>query len=456
MGANSTEVVRMRLTQIFKYLQALNQIKNPVKKSIDDQRWKLWISELPIHEDIECRFLDRGIEPDAEDSLDVLLKVRRPVLTQCPEPPEFIRDWLIPGWQKVENEPGIIGEKASSNEDAEQFEDHEDRVKWFDQWRNERTAWKLKELPARAASNIFESLYALNSTLDREQDQVELMVGDGQLDWTVTESETIHHPVLLQKVKLIFDPSIPEFTIIPIEVGGSFYRPLLQDLNKVSATTIKACTEELIRLPCTPLDHQIADDYLKRVSSFLSASGKFFAFGENRIQEHDNHPVIIRKPVFFLRSRTHGFAQSLERILEHLDESTTFPEAVTSITGIDLRDRTTEETEAFQILDVNGDDEEVYFTKEANAEQLDIALKMKRYGSVLVQGPPGTGKTHTIANLIGHLLAEGKSILVTSQTSKALQVLRDKVAEPLQGLCVSVINEEVGNQQMDQSCHQPL
>ncbi|MUT65667.1 hypothetical protein [Paenibacillus sp. NEAU-GSW1] len=90
MGTNSKEAVRMRLTQIFKYLQALNQIKNPVKKSIDDQRWKLWVSELPKHEDIECRFLELGREPDAEDSLDILLKVRRPALTQCPEPPELI------------------------------------------------------------------------------------------------------------------------------------------------------------------------------------------------------------------------------------------------------------------------------------------------------------------------------------------------------------------------------
>src|SRR5690606_16388157 len=62
-----------------------------------------------------------------------------------------------------------------------------------------------------------------------------------------------------------------------------------------------------------------------------------------------------------------------------------------------------------------------------------------RYGAVRVQGPPGTGKTHTIANLIGHLLAEGKSVLVTSHTTKALRVLHEKVAEKLQPLCVSVL-----------------
>jgi very-short-patch-repair endonuclease len=61
---------------------------------------------------------------------------------------------------------------------------------------------------------------------------------------------------------------------------------------------------------------------------------------------------------------------------------------------------------------------------------------------VLVQGPPGTGKSHTIANLIGHLLAKGKRILVTSQTSKALKVVREKVVSPLQPLCVANLSND--------------
>jgi DNA polymerase III delta prime subunit len=61
---------------------------------------------------------------------------------------------------------------------------------------------------------------------------------------------------------------------------------------------------------------------------------------------------------------------------------------------------------------------------------------------VIVQGPPGTGKTHTIGNLIGHLLAQGKSILVTAQTAKALRVVRDKVPEILRPLAVSVLGSD--------------
>lgn len=89
--------------------------------------------------------------------------------------------------------------------------------------------------------------------------------------------------------------------------------------------------------------------------------------------------------------------------------------------------------------------------KEANAEQLEIARRLEKYGSVLVQGPPGTGKTHTIANLLGHLLAQGKSVLVTSHTSKALRVLRDKVIEPLQPLCVSVLDNDTESQRQLES-----
>ncbi len=71
----------------------------------------------------------------------------------------------------------------------------------------------------------------------------------------------------------------------------------------------------------------------------------------------------------------------------------------------------------FEELMRKEEDEHILLSKEANAEQLVIAQRLEQHGAVLVQGPPGTGKTHTIANLIGHLLAQGKSILVTSHTS---------------------------------------
>jgi very-short-patch-repair endonuclease len=42
---------------------------------------------------------------------------------------------------------------------------------------------------------------------------------------------------------------------------------------------------------------------------------------------------------------------------------------------------------------------------------------------VVVQGPPGTGKSLTLANLASHLVAKGKTVLITSQKDKALEVV---------------------------------
>ena len=60
--------------------------------------------------------------------------------------------------------------------------------------------------------------------------------------------------------------------------------------------------------------------------------------------------------------------------------------------------------------------EEILFPLPTNDEQLTIARDLGGRSGVLVQGPPGTGKSHTIVNLLSHLLAEGKRVLVTSQT----------------------------------------
>ena len=60
---------------------------------------------------------------------------------------------------------------------------------------------------------------------------------------------------------------------------------------------------------------------------------------------------------------------------------------------------------------------------------------------MLVQGPPGTGKTHTIANLLGHFLSQGKRVLVTSHTTKALSVVKDLLPKEIQPLCVTMLGD---------------
>ena len=64
----------------------------------------------------------------------------------------------------------------------------------------------------------------------------------------------------------------------------------------------------------------------------------------------------------------------------------------------------------------------LYFPLPTNEEQRKIAERLATRPYVLVKGPPGTGKSHTIANLICHLLAAGERVLVTAHAPKALTV----------------------------------
>ena len=46
---------------------------------------------------------------------------------------------------------------------------------------------------------------------------------------------------------------------------------------------------------------------------------------------------------------------------------------------------------------------------------------------IAVQGPPGTGKSQTIVNLVSHLIANGKTVLVASRMDKAVDVVADRL-----------------------------
>lgn len=86
-----------------------------------------------------------------------------------------------------------------------------------------------------------------------------------------------------------------------------------------------------------------------------------------------------------------------------------------------------------------------------NEEQLEIAKRLHEQDAVTVKGPPGTGKSHTIANLISHFVAQGKSILVVSHNAKALSVIKGKLPKAIQDLAVSLVNEGKGNETLKAS-----
>lgn len=59
--------------------------------------------------------------------------------------------------------------------------------------------------------------------------------------------------------------------------------------------------------------------------------------------------------------------------------------------------------------------------------QLQVIQNIDNSKFVAVQGPPGTGKSQTIVNLVAHLVANGKTVLVASRMDKAVDVVAERL-----------------------------
>ncbi|WP_145254091.1 AAA domain-containing protein [Planctomycetes bacterium Pan216] len=453
LAKDQIEIGRQRIQQVFNYLKALNEHRNPVTKQVRDQKWLLWMDTLPDHPSIMIGQMadhsESNEEETTEKSDDFVLRVRRPQLTRSPDPPEELRSWLLSGWENPDETQ--IRHQESRNESDEhgetivtRFENDPRRLELLAEWRTRREEWRKNELPARMSLKVFDKLYDLHGRMEREGERLDFAIGDGILSWQQREGD-IFHPVLIQRVQLEFNATIPEFTITYTSDATELYTSLFQSIADVDPQNLANCRRELEQSHVHPLSAD-ASAFLKRFSITLSSHGNLLEHARPPIGSE--HPTIGRSPVLLLRTRTLGFSTAIERVLESIANRSSFSAGLMRIVGVEAAPPCDSEASAPSpsrrgiVSDVD-----IFFGKASNPEQTQIARMLAKHSSVLVQGPPGTGKSHTIGNLIGHLLAQGKSVLVTSQTTKALSVLRDHVVEELRPLCVSVLDSDMNSRQ---------
>lgn len=401
----------------------------------------LWFHSLPGHPSVVRGRIAGGDERGGDD---FLLKVGRPRLTEAPAPPDELLPWLQDGWQQVDGRVLVRPSLIDASGRTSKFADDSRRAELFQVWRRKQEQWAEAERPARQTMALYEKLYGLYAELEREGERFEIILGDGQLRWRTPSGVFIQYPLLHRLLRLEFRPELPAFVFVEAEQISELYTASLQGVPEVNATAIGICREELGEANWHPLGGEETSRFFSKVVSLLHSRGQFY---EHAFVEQEDVPQIIRDPVIFRRPRNIGISTALESILDDLPLRSTLPYALTGLTGDRHVNERTGSGDAWPSEAPEDEDEAILLSKPANAEQMEIARRLNRYGAVLVQGPPGTGKTHTIANLIGHLLAQGKRVLVTSEKPKALRVLREKVVEPLQPLCVSMLDDS-SNQQM--------
>ncbi len=403
--ADPARIALDRTKQVFKFLKAFAERNTPAARLLDDQPWVLRFADLPSHPSIVVGTVDSAgaqtvlpVEPEPESSNSALLIVRRPELTKPPR-------------------------------SAEDFDE-----------------WEVNERPARLAAKIFDSLYELRGRIELESERVELMLGNGRIR-CVRDGGMIDHPVLLQRVELLFDPRVPEFRVIDSDRSPELFTAILHGAEGLSGEKIPELQRELEAGAFHPLAREGTTSFLRGLPLLLGRHGRW---SESVPSEPPSAtPMVCDDVVLFLRERSSGLPAAFDRVLNHLEERPSLPLSLSRLVGVEAPPSVINDELPAPAWSEPAD---VLLSKPANAEQVQLARALDRHSAVLVQGPPGTGKSHTIANLIGHLVAQGKRVLVTAHTNKALRVLRDQVVEDLRPLCVAVLENDLeGRNQLEQA-----
>lgn len=374
-----------------------------------------------------------------DDKKRKILSIQKPMhLPLCPEPIPSISPWLMNDWTdyRVRVKGQNVNEKT-----GEKFSDVPERITSFRCWENKRKNWVAERVRLNKIDNIFKSFYTLHNDFQGQSDERELLYAFGL--FVDSSDKNICHPLFTKRIRIAYE-SIEDniISLFDTDEDIKFESSFFKNISNAKLLHLGEISTDLENTEIHLNQEEGTAEFLKRVIHYLTPNGEFLTQGEEMTQRF----IVTYSPMIILRNKNSGIIEYLDKSMDAIQNGLEIPPHLidllhpkNKVSGIHEKVETLEK----RLAAASGEAPEIFMTKPANKAQLRIAQDIEQNNAVEVQGPPGTGKTHTIANLIGHFLAQGKTILVTSEKIKALSILRDKLDEEIRPLCVPVFD---GNQ----------
>ena len=445
--------LRQTAIGVFKLLREFAQMRRKPVLDIGEYEDHLWLHEVPTAKDTFNRMYDdeREIDPD------VWVEVQRKDEPLCPSPPAICRPWLQSQLPFDDEEPPLLLDRipvkrdlepeAEQGEDFQPIEwtpisDHPEALETWERYVREMwTPWAEVHPLWRAHQRRYSILFGMRQALKRAGEQLELIVGFGLLETLTGEGKQVRRHVLTLQAALDF--SLEDGTI-SVRAPLEGLRPALEtDMLPVEQRPPEEVTSFFEQQASKSLeaDPWAQDVAHKPLRVFVNSYPQAVYSADTRPPEKRGQAFVVTfAPALILRKRSmRGMLASFNEVIRQLEADGEVPPSIRVIAG----DQSRAETGA-----AGGDrsartvPERVFFPKPTNQEQLEIVHRLGSADGLLVQGPPGTGKSHTIANLISHILATGGRVLVTAETPRALRVLADKIPAEIKALCVCLLGND--------------
>lgn len=298
-------------------------------------------------------------------------------------------------------------------------------MKWLDDYRRKLQIKKLHT-----------NLYNKYQRLLIESDKYELLWCCGLLKW-----HNINRHMFAHSLDIEFDAKTSDVIIRTRNTDPKYEDDMLNDIEYENKDTYYRFRSHLISsLPNIDFSRfEFCEEYFNNVVHYLDINGVIYK-SESKVEDTDS-PRLFYSPYLVFRERSATmWVEEFDRVIQHLEEkSTVVPVPLDILVNPELIDKE-DDTSQFEAIPQN---QELFFPLPINEEQRDIASRLFKSSGVVVQGPPGTGKSHAIANLICHLLANGKRILITSQKAHPLKVIKEKLPENLRSFAVFIGDNSV-------------
>ena len=419
---------RGNIIALYQYIAEVVKSIKTEKKNIHNEEWCYFLEDLPKYSGVTLNYLDNKNNLANQKILQV---EKLPFLEPLAIDKELL-EWISGDWTDYKSPIKLLSEKIIKENDASKVVNISKKEKEIlEKLLKDRKLWVEEQKKIEVVRNLFDTLYNKYLVLDRDSDTLELVVANGLVK---VPNEDICYPILLKKVNFSIDT---EKNIISITdasdndfITQELYLNFLAEVENINLDKVFYLEDKIVENNIHPISkNDTIKDFFREFIHNLNPRAQFI---EDLDKKNKESVITIEwKPILFIRKKDDGKVEAINNIIKDIENGGEIPEYLSELVGV-IGD---EKRAIEQVPDI-------LFTKETNNEQIEIIKSLYSHRAVVVQGPPGTGKTHTIANLLGHFLAEGKNVLITSQTKKALDVLKEKIPTDIQDLCISMLDDD--------------
>ncbi len=454
------EQIRDRAIRLFTFLRELSELRTTTTRTIENYEQVLWFNDIPREK--ECLCIAWEPVDDAEQT-ETWLQIRKPRLKKPPALPEALEAWIDPGeLAESSREFPNLRERIPVPGPAESFQDPtaegqvqfrkledcpEVKSLWEQYVQDKWWPWAEEDRRLQTVQKVYTDLFSIYQKQQRLGEAYEVVLGLGFLTWRTQSGHEVRRHVITAQTSLSFDAARGVIALGPAGEGAKpiLEQDMLEPQERPEPDHQNAIERQVVEVGDALWDRVQVQTALQGWVHAVSPRGVF----ENTLGPQkgtSSDPILHLAPAVILRKRTErSLIRVFQEIVSQLQAGQPIPLGVQRLVTI------VDDAEAGRGGDGTGAPEaptseppaEIYFPLPANDEQKRIAQELSSRQGVLVQGPPGTGKSHTIANLVCHLLATGHKVLVTSHTARALRVLRDKFPKDIADLCVILLGDDL-------------